>query len=186
MSFINMSFINMSNNEIPEVDPAREYEMKRKKFQKRVKKIKNADELNDTWPGIYETETPITVFKKINCNQGKRYFNKLLGHNTYPSVDRNCIAELIIPEDSKIVISTNNHKKYRTNQAYVKNIESDKFDNFGRVFLRENQCYSKHDSYFKYKIGETVLPNTFSENDEQCGGGIHFFATKKGAQDYYT
>ena len=44
---------------------------------------------------------------------------------------------------------------------------------------------SQHDSSFKYKKGEIVRPDKFDENPLiECSNGIHFFLTKKEAENY--
>lgn len=44
---------------------------------------------------------------------------------------------------------------------------------------------SKHDRKTEYRKGKIVRPNSFSDNwQEECAPGIHFFITRKEAEEY--
>jgi Family of unknown function (DUF5758)/Pentapeptide repeats (8 copies) len=44
---------------------------------------------------------------------------------------------------------------------------------------------SKHDNKTKYVVGETVYPDSYNDTIlEECVSGIHFFITRKEAEDY--
>ena len=82
------------------------------------------------------------------------------------------IVTLEIPKGA-IVFSINN-SKCRTNVAKVVEISNG-----------SEIAYSQHDENFAYKVGEIVYPNDFNcAYYEECAEGIHFFRTKKEAEEY--
>jgi hypothetical protein len=48
-------------------------------------------------------------------------------------------------------------------------------------------AYSSHDDSFEYKVGETVRPQYEFDTEwmDECRSGIHFFITRKEAENYY-
>ena len=91
----------------------------------------------------------------------------------YKKCKDDLIVTLEIPKGA-IVFSINN-SKCRTNVAKVVEISNG-----------SEIAYSKHDETFAYKVGETVYPDDFNcEYCEECADGIHFFRTKKEAEEYY-
>ena len=90
----------------------------------------------------------------------------------YKKCKDNLIVTLEIPKGA-IVFSINN-TKCRTNIAKVVEISNG-----------SEIAYSQHDETFAYKVGETVYPDDFNcEYNEECAEGIHFFRTKKEAEEY--
>lgn len=66
------------------------------------------------------------------------------------------------------------NSKYRTNVAKVIDID-------GKL----EQAVSRKDRKFIYRKGEMVYPDKFDcRYNVECGGGIHFFRTRKEAEEY--
>ena len=90
----------------------------------------------------------------------------------YKKCKDDLIVTLEVPKGA-IVFSINN-SKCRTNVAKVVEISNG-----------SEIAFSQHDETFAYKVGETVYPNDFNcEYYEECAEGIHFFRTKKEAEEY--
>lgn len=86
------------------------------------------------------------------------------------------IAKLLIPEDAKRSSATT--RKCRASEAIVLAI----YDKNGEEI---SQGTSRHDHTFIYRVGETVYPDSWDENRwNECSGGIHFFVTRKEAEEY--
>ncbi|MBP5478705.1 MAG: pentapeptide repeat-containing protein [Bacteroidaceae bacterium] len=87
------------------------------------------------------------------------------------------IVRLLIPADAKRSSSTG--RKCRASKAKVLDIT----DYDGK---RVRNAYSAHDPHFEYVKGRVVSPRwEFDENRwEECANGIHFFMTRKEAEDY--
>ena len=82
------------------------------------------------------------------------------------------IVKLLIPKEAK-----RSHAFGRKCRAeYAKVVE----------IYNSKEAISSHDNSFKYEVGKIVKPkNKFSENwKEECESGIHFFITKKEAENY--
>ena len=95
----------------------------------------------------------------------------------YKKCEDKLIVELCIPKGS-IVFSINN-SKCRTNRAKVisiSNIENDK---------QYDKATSTHDSNFVYEVGKELEIEDFDlMYNVECGSGIHFFRTRKEAEEY--
>jgi len=90
------------------------------------------------------------------------------------------IAKLRIPEDADRT-STPMGRKNRTNKAEVVSIFDEEGNQMPEGFIGE----SLHDSAFKYPVGQTVEePNYNGDFREECTSGIHFFITRKEAEEY--
>ena len=87
------------------------------------------------------------------------------------------LVKLEIPEDAKRSSATT--RKCRCSKAKVISIT-------GIVTRQEyDEAFSQHDKRFVYRVGETVVPDSFDEDRwNECSNGIHFFITKKEAIDY--
>ena len=89
----------------------------------------------------------------------------------------NEIVELLIPKGN-IVFSINN-SKCRTNSAKVLKIT----DKNGKKVKTAKSLY---DNKFIYTVGETVEVDDFDlRYNVECSTGIHFFRTRKEAEEYY-
>ena len=87
------------------------------------------------------------------------------------------IVKLEIPEDAKRSSATT--RKCRCSKAKVVSITGIKSGKNYEV------AFSRHDSRFLYRVGETVVPDSFDEDRwNECSNGIHFFITKQEAIDY--
>ena len=87
------------------------------------------------------------------------------------------LVKLEIPEDAKRSSATT--RKCRCSKAKVVSITGIKSGkDYGAAF-------SQRDSGFTYRVGETVVPDSFDEDRwNECSNGIHFFITKQEAIDY--
>ena len=82
------------------------------------------------------------------------------------------IAKLLIPAGAKRVSSLVG-RKCRSSEAVVLELSE------GRI------GYSNHNLSFVYEVGKTVFPDTFNDDIRvECANGIHFFITKKEAEEY--
>ena len=87
------------------------------------------------------------------------------------------LVKLEIPEDAKRSSATT--RKCRCSKAKVISITGIKSGKDYEV------AFSQRDSRFTYRIGETVVPDSFDEDRwNECSNGIHFFITKQEAIDY--
>jgi hypothetical protein len=51
--------------------------------------------------------------------------------------------------------------------------------------VHANEAFSTFNHFFQYKVGETISVNDFNENRwNECAPGIHFFITRKEAEEY--
>ena len=86
------------------------------------------------------------------------------------------IAKLLIPEDAKRSSSTT--RKCRASKAVVLAI-------YNKNGEEISEGRSGHDSRFIYRVGETVYPDDWDEDRwNECSSGIHFFITRKEAEEY--
>jgi hypothetical protein len=91
--------------------------------------------------------------------------------------DRDVIVELMISEDAKRTSATT--RKCRCSKAKVLSITS--VD--GKTSYEE--ACSRYNKKFIYKIGEVVEVTNFEEDRfAECAAGIHFFITRKEAEEY--
>ena len=82
------------------------------------------------------------------------------------------IAELLIPADAKRTSSLVG-RKCRASKAIVIAIDNGK------------EGVSFHDRTFVYKVGETVSVDNFDDDIRvECTTGIHFFITRREAEEY--
>jgi hypothetical protein len=123
--------------------------------------------------------------KSIDCNIVKEnHFGAIieqvfvLDHDmeVYKKLKGNKIATLLLKKGQGF--QSKNHNKCRTNEAFVVSIKStDKRRTYKKGI-------SMHDSSFIYRVGETVKPDFYDNNIEECSGGIHFFLTREKAENY--
>ena len=87
------------------------------------------------------------------------------------------LVKLEIPKDAKRSSATT--RKCRCSKAKVISIT-------GIVTRQEyDEAFSQRDKRFVYRVGETVVPDSFDEDRwNECSNGIHFFITKQEAIDY--
>ena len=85
------------------------------------------------------------------------------------------LVKLSIPADARRSNATG--RKCRCDKAVVLGITKD-----GK---EAESAISNHDESFVYRVGDTVVPDSFDENRwEECSNGIHFFITKEEAIEY--
>jgi len=88
----------------------------------------------------------------------------------------NTIVQLLIPEDA--LRSSSTTRKCRANKAIVIKITNTDGEEL-------NKTTSTYDNDFIYRKGETVEVLDFCEDRwKECAAGIHFFITKKEAEEY--
>ena len=87
------------------------------------------------------------------------------------------IAKLFIPEDAKRSSATT--KKCRASKAVVLAI-------YNRNGEEISEGRSRYNFGFIYRVGETVDPDHWDDDRwSECSNGIHFFMTRKEAEEYY-
>ena len=88
------------------------------------------------------------------------------------------IVKLKITEDAKRCSATG--RKCRCSKAVVLSITTVEGKDDGTTEVNSN-----YDGNFKYKVGETVEVTNFCEDRwQECSAGIHFFITRKEAEEY--
>ena len=90
------------------------------------------------------------------------------------------IVKLLIPEDA--LRSSGTTRKCRASKAIVLDIQ----DEEGHSLPESINAHSIFNSYFLYKVGQTVEPQLPFETDRwlSCASGIHFFINRQEAVDY--
>ena len=105
--------------------------------------------------------------KEEQIRKGVKLSNPITG---WKKCKNGVIVKLEIPRGA-IVFSINNHK-CRTDKAIVKEI-------FGA-----DRAFSMH-KYFSYYVGDKIEVYNFNcEYNTECAEGIHFFRTRKEAENY--
>jgi hypothetical protein len=88
------------------------------------------------------------------------------------------IVELLVPEDAKRCSATT--RKCRCSKAIVLSITT-----VDGLETDLTEVRSGYDKDFIYRVGETVEVADFCEDRwKECSQGIHFFITRKEAEDY--
>ena len=88
------------------------------------------------------------------------------------------IVKLRITEDAKRCSATS--RKCRCSKAIVVSIT-----NIDGTESGKTKIASGYDKNFNYEVGETVTVDNFEDDRwEECAPGIHFFITRKEAEDY--
>jgi len=122
--------------------------------------------------GVYEVETPIIGYKKVQCQTRYRE-------------SKRCIVTLIIPEGAKIVKplpGRHDCKKLRANLAYVQDIKPFEWEISPGDKLKSTSLY---DVNFNYEKGRTVSVPVLNDNIEKvCTEGIHFFSNIESAKEF--
>ena len=96
----------------------------------------------------------------------------------FKKVQGGYIVKLKITEDAKRCSATG--RKCRCSKAVVLSITNKDGSDSGLT-----EAKSKHDAKFVYRVGETVEVKDFCEDRwKECSEGIHFFITRKEAEDY--
>ena len=89
----------------------------------------------------------------------------------FKKCQNNIIVKLLIPEDARRSSATS--RKCRASKATVIEI------------IGAKEARSKHDDKFIYKAGESYEITDFDiDRWEECSTGIHFFITRKEAEEY--
>lgn len=89
------------------------------------------------------------------------------------------IVKLLIPADAQRSNATG--RKCRASTARVLDLQ----DKQGNSLPSDTTAYSRHDTDFTYKKGETIHVENFDTNRwKECAPGIHFFITRIEAVKY--
>lgn len=128
--------------------------------------------LKDLDSGMYEVETPIIGYKKVQCQVRYRK-------------SRRCIVTLVIPKGAKIVKplpGRHDFEKLRADQAYVQDIKPFEWEMFPFDKLKSTSLY---DENFKYEKGQKVQVPVLNDDIEKvCTEGIHFFSDIDSAKEF--
>ena len=126
--------------------------------------------------GMHQVESPITAYKKIECK------------NPLTNRFEAAIAELIVPEGSKIIKpnAIYENKKLRTDKAIVKKITLQSSNESFQPNAIDCECRSMYDNNYRYFIGKVVTPEKPFNPDvtTECTSGIHLFIKKRDAEQY--
>ena len=108
----------------------------------------------------------LNLYVLINCPEVGEF-------TAFKRLNNGAIATLKIPEQAKRCSASS--RKCRASEAFVVAIEKD-----GKQ-LAEGWS----DRGGEYKVGQTILPDSFDEDRwNECSNGIHFFITKREAEEY--
>jgi len=106
------------------------------------------------------------LYLPINCPEVGEF-------TAFKKLSTGAIATLKIPEQAKRCSASS--RKCRASEAFVVAIEKD-----GKQ-LAEGWS----DRGGEYKVGQTILPDSFDEDRwNECSNGIHFFISKREAEEY--
>ena len=112
----------------------------------------------------------------------------VIGYKKVYSRSRHCIATLWIPKGTLVGAfgqkgRFDQHRKLRAEKAVVLQIES-LYPRDGQLKLVD-RANAKWDSTFIYQPLKEVVPrDRFSHKRDECESGIHFFLTRKEAEEY--
>jgi uncharacterized protein YjbI with pentapeptide repeats len=85
--------------------------------------------------------------------------------------ENNVIVKLLIPEDAKRSSATT--RKCRASKAIVLEV------------IGAEKGISQKDKNFIYEVGKEMIPDSFDDDRwNECSNGIHFFITRKEAENY--
>ena len=113
--------------------------------------------------------TDTILDEKEQCRKGIVLTEPMIGYKKARGEGK--IITLEIPIGAK-VFSIHN-KKRRTNKVKVIDMQG------------EIELISRYDTDFKYHVGDEIEIADFDENyNVECGSGIHFFLTRKEAENY--
>ena len=100
-----------------------------------------------------------------------------IGFKKCNGAEERVLVKLEIPKDAKRSSATT--RKCRCSKAKVISITGIET---GKEY---EEAFSQRDKKFVYRVGETVVPDSFDEDRwNECSNGIHFFITKQEAIDY--
>ena len=96
----------------------------------------------------------------------------------YKKLQQNCIARLLIPAKAKRTACLVGRK---CRAEYVKVLSITSWD--GKEKFKEQN--GSRDRDLVYKVGQTINPDSYNDDTrEECTNGIHFFLTRKEAEEY--
>ena len=128
----------------------------------------NLSDANLSEANLFETK----LDKKEEIRKGLIVNEKIYGYKKAIDKDGNSVLVKLEIAKGAIVFSINNYK-CRTNKCKVLEIENSDY------------AYSNHDKDFEYKKGKEIEIKDFNlMYNIECVSGIHFFRTRKEAEDY--
>ncbi len=105
-----------------------------------------------------------TAFFALQCPEEGSFI-------AWKKCENNVIVKLLIPEDAKRSSATT--RKCRASKAIVLEV------------IGAEKGISKHDPTFVYEVGKEVASDSFDDDRwKECSHGIHFFITRKEAENY--
>ena len=156
----------------------------------------NSDILDRTKVGIFKTDKPLIVYKKIRCQYKPRFGSERKEW-------RQCIATLEVPKDATVVrpyesweksdgpevIGGKASSKLRTDTYTVKDISlvyNSRMSLFHPLKYKRENCVAVWQPKFEYVNKKTYSEPKLDKNLKEtcCYPGLHFFLTKKEAEDY--
>ena len=118
--------------------------------------------------GAYLTEADLKDVKNMPCFQIVPEKGSFVG---WKKLQNDVIAELLIPAKAARVSSTG--RKCRA--EFVEVIE----------LIGSSEAFDRHTGKTLYKVGKTIKPDKWDADIRvECTHGIHFFLTKKEAEEY--
>ena len=112
--------------------------------------------------GVKYNET--TSFFALQCPEEGAFI-------AWKKCKNNVIVKLLIPEDAKRSSATT--RKCRASKAIVLEV------------IGAEKGVSREDADFVYEVGKEMIPDRFDDDRwNECSHGIHFFITRKEAEDY--
>jgi len=105
-----------------------------------------------------------TAFFALQCPEEGSFI-------AWKKCQNNVIVKLLIPEDAKRSSATS--RKCRASKAIVLEV------------IGAEQAISTNDMSFVYEVGKEVVPDSFDDDRwNECSHGVHFFMTRKEAENY--
>jgi hypothetical protein len=112
--------------------------------------------------GVLYDET--TAFFALQCPEEGAFIG-------WKKCENDVLVKLLIPEDAKRSSATS--RKCRASKAIVLEV------------IGAEKGVSQNDASFVYEVGKEMIPDSFDDDRwAECSHGIHFFMTRKEAENY--
>lgn len=120
-----------------------------------------------------------TIGWRLACPDTGSFIGWKKAYSTESSEElKSWIVKLEIPNCAKRSSATT--RKCRASQAFVLDIQDMDGNSYPNI-----EVVSSWDNDFTYRVGETVVPNSWDDNRwAECSSGIHFFITREEAVKY--
>lgn len=160
-----------------------------------VEKISRNELVGGNIVGVHKVEEPVVGFKKIICRCQNEPIWTIFGMVDMgplfgPNGDIEAVATVEIPTGSSIVRSNTKYgvpsNKLRTDKMKVNDIETTSRRFLPNLLSRTTncECFSYHDRNFIYKKNDIHTSNLCTNLYEECEPGLHFFLSKKEANNF--